>query len=488
MAMTIPVIMILAALSAGAAPCTKCMPTIYVSPTGDDAAGDGSLRKPFATITRACDNMPRDGGTIIVLDGTYAGTQVVTGHHLKPVFIRAENPYRARLVSSGKRHRVLEIYDADNFIINGFEIAGMPGGADEYLVHIGSPKARRITLKNCIVHDGYNNDLVKIDDSARMIAIQGNVFYNQPDGGDEHLAIDSVANVAVEDNIFFNDFAGSSRENRNATGPYVLIKNSGDQFATMKIVVRRNVFLNWEGLPDQPMLLVGEDGKAFLEAEDVTIENNLFLLNSRGSGAGKAGVRRAALATGAGAFGVKGARRIVFRANTVSGDSPHGTFEYEARINREGKNPVNEDIAFYNNVWSSPSGTMVPFSAGRPEETKGAVLKRNLYWNGGPPGPRDGGVLEPVYDQQAVNADPRLGPPRNLVLPRWDTAGEKFLSGSKTIRQEFERLVNLYGAPRKGSPAIDAADPENTPADDILGRKRAGSGKPDLGCFEVIGR
>ena len=39
----------------------------------------------------------------------------------------------------------------------------------------------------------------------------GNVFYNQPKGGDEHLDINTVHDVMVEDNVFFNDYAASRR-------------------------------------------------------------------------------------------------------------------------------------------------------------------------------------------------------------------------------------------------------------------------------------
>jgi hypothetical protein len=44
-------------------------------------------------------------------------------------------------------------------------------------------------------------------------------------------------------------------------------------------------------------------------------------------------------------------------------------------------------------------------------------------------------------------------------------------------------LVNSYGALPGDSPAIDAADPTQSPTDDILGQPRGAS--PDLGAFEV---
>jgi hypothetical protein len=70
------------------------------------------------------------------------------------------------------------------------------------------------------------------------------------------------------------------------------------------------------------------------------------------------------------------------------------------------------------------------------------------------------------------------------VLPRRDPKTGLFLSGSATIRQEFERLVLQYAALPAGSPAVDAADAAHTPPDDILGRPRPAGGRPDLGAFE----
>ena len=84
------------------------------------------------------------------------------------------------------------------------------------------------------------------------------------------------------------------------------------------------------------------------------------------------------------AFAIKGARDVRFRANTVHGDLPLGAnpWGFAMRLGREGANPKNENIAFVNNIWSDPTGTMTHFSAGSPENTVGVSLRNNIYWNG----------------------------------------------------------------------------------------------------------
>jgi hypothetical protein len=459
----------------------------YVATDGSDTTGDGSAANPWATITHALDSIP-DGSTALVRPGTYFGRVRLRGTFSQGVTVRSEVPFQARL-----RHdaTVVTCFYGQGITLEGFDIAHSGPGASALVIQIqdllgppgGDDAVSRITLRNNVIHDSYNNDLLKVNYGARDVLVVGNVFYNQT-GSDEHIDANGVTDVVIQDNIFFNDFEGSGRTNTstglstsgNDTSSFIVIKNSAGLPENERITVRRNVFLNWQGSTGSCFVLVGEDGQPFHEARNVLVENNLLLGNA-------SNVMRAT-------FGVKGGRDITFRHNTVVGDLP--ALAYAMRLNTEGDNPPNENVRFYNNIWADPTGTMGAENSSRPNdfsdtplgETLSFVLDHNLYWNGPNPIPSDAGELVNYTDDaHRLVADPSLPDQTNVVLPRWDPTAGAFLSGKATIRQEFERLVNGYGALPADSPAIDAADATQSPADDILGNPRHAT--PDLGAFET---
>ena len=448
--------------------------TFYVATDGDDLAGDGSQANPWATITGALDRVPA-GSLILVEPGLYQGRIRLRGVFSPPVTVRSEVPYRALLRHSGT---VITCFDGVGITLEGFDIAHDPG-ASGLVIQIqdlrGSPggadATSQIVLRDNIIHNSVNNDLLKINFGARDILVEGNLFFNQ-EGSDEHMDINGVENVVVRRNILFNDFAGSGRTNNNDTSSFIVIKNSAGLAGSSGHLVEGNIFLNWEGSTGNNFILIGEDGLASFEAEDVLIQNNLFLGNS-------ANVMRAA-------FGVKGGRNITFRNNTVSGDLP--ALAYAMRLNTEGLNPANENIRFYNNIWSDPTGTMGAgngsgsndFSDTPPGETTSFTLSNNLYWNGGDSVPDNAAdLVNPSDDLAAWFGDPQLPDPANPLLPTW--LGMSFASGNLRIAEEHARLAVL-GIPGPGSIGLDVADAANSPADDLLGNPRGAA--PDVGALE----
>jgi hypothetical protein len=461
--------------SATGAPAFTANGVYYVGTDGNDDTGDGSADHPWATITHALDSVP-DDSTILVRPGTYTGRVRLRGTFTQGVVVRSQVPYQARLRNDGQ---VVTCFYGQGITLEGFDVAHSGPGSDALVIQIqdlidGPNQVSRIVLRNNVLHDSYNNDILKINYNATNVLVEGNIFYDQ-EGSDEHIDVNSVTDVVIQDNVFFNDFAGSGRTNANDTSSYIIIKDSdeGDdgQWGSERIVVRRNVFLNWEGSTGQGFVRAGEDGQSFYEARDVLIENNLMIGNSTNK------IRSP--------FQMMNVYSVTVRANTVVGDMP--ALEFGARIFTYGTGaPDNDQVHLHNNIWSDPAGTMGD-TFNRGNNTTNLTFDNNLFWNNGNPFPTSSeSIIEITDDASRVVGDPLLGDQAGLVLPRWDPGAGQFADGSSTVRQAFERLVTLYGVPAQGSPAIDAAAPTHVPAEDILGHPRPAGTAPDIGAYEVV--
>lgn len=455
--------------------------TFYVATNGDDD-NDGSLGAPWATITYAVNNVP-DGSTILVQPGQYMQRVRLDGQFASGITVKSAVPYQAQLRWSGAS-TVISYY-GQNITLEGFEITHDPANTAALVIQIqdllgdvngsgdgSDPVVSGIVIRNNIIHDSTNNDLLKVNNGAENITIAGNLFYNQA-GSDEHIDINSVRNVIVQDNVFFNKFAN----NQNETSSFIVIKDSNSDDDTIlgahDVTLRRNVFLNYEGSTGNTFILLGEDGQPFYEAYNILIENNLLIGNAPNP-------MRAA-------FGTKGAQDVIFRHNTIVGDLPARAFAM--RLNTEGSNPPNNNIAFYNNIWSDPTGTMGEvanpdlFAETPVGESQNVTLDNNLYWNGGNPIPtRNDQAVNYTDDANGVVADPLLGSQTGLIVPTWDANALQFADGSGSIGEVFAALVNSYGRPAAGSAVIGAADNTQSPAEDILGNPR--SGTTDIGAYE----
>jgi hypothetical protein len=456
--------------------CERNQPTgaiFHVATDGADGEGDGSAGAPWATIRHAITQVP-DGSTILVAPGTYAGQIDLDESFAEGVVIRSQVPYQARLRHSGT---VVRVFTGQGITLEGFDIAHDGPGAGALVIQIqdlrgepgGDDKVSRIIIRDNVLHDSYDNDVLKINNGAGDVLVERNVFYNQF-GSDEHIDINSVTGVVVQDNVFFNDFEGSGRADPGDTSSFIVIKDSNGTddlvLGSEDITVRRNVFLHWQGSSGSNFVLVGEDGTASFEADGVTVENNLMIGDSP--------------ITMRAAFGVKGSRDVLFRNNTVVGDLP--SLAFAVRVNREGENQPAEEIRFLNNVWSDPEGTMEDFSDTPAGDLASFTIDHNLYWNRGNALPEDAAeTINPSDDASAVAGDPLLPALAGIVLPRWDPEAGAFADGSATTCEAHARLVER-GTPAGGSPALGAADPAAAPPDDILGRARPAA--PSIGAVE----
>jgi|CXWL01.1.fsa_nt_gi hypothetical protein len=456
--------------------------TFHVATIGSDTTGDGSVAAPWATISHAVQSVP-DASLILVGPGTYNG-RVQLDNTTSPIVVRSEVPYQARLHHDST---VVTCFTCQSITLEGFDIAHAGPGAGALVIQIqdligppgGEFAVSNVTLRNNVIHDSWNNDLLKINNGARNILVEGNLFYNQA-GSDEHIDINSVAFVTVRENVFFNDFAGSGRPVGNDTSSYVVVKDSNgtddSYLGAESITLHRNIFLHWEGSSGSYFVLIGEDGQAFHEASVVVVDSNLMLGDSSNT-------LRAA-------FGVKGAEYVDFLYNTVVGDLPALAFAF--RLNTEGDNLPNDFIRLLGNVWTDPTGTMGAgggggndFSDTPPgETTTNWTLSRNLYWNGGAAIPTDGAeLINYTDDSLGLVADPQLPSLTGIALPRWDSGLGQFADGSSSIRQAFLRLA-ARGQVAATSPVRGAGEWTYAPSLDLRGYRRLPTTVPSLGASE----
>jgi hypothetical protein len=494
----------------------------YVALNGSDTAGDGSKSSPWATVKYAVEHTPVSGGhEIIVRAGTYPSIGYITTRFEQPVLLRAEVPYKT-VWQDPKGHRAGYLYGAENIIIAGFNIRGNPNwsgawGQNAYVFQID--KCRNIVLENNIIHDSYNNDLLKLNNYSYDCAVRGNIFYNQqPEPGHQHIDANLVYNCVIEDNIFFNDYPASGRPRSNGASGFVVVKSSVLKMqldngeitlaeamdrGSRNILIARNVFFNWFGRVDQPMLLLGEDGLALYEVNDCVVENNLFIHNevyARKEDSLLYDKNHTANRIG-GTWAVKGVNNVNFRANTITGFIQHGWhgynngdghFGYALRVAVEGDNPPNKDITLSNNIFSVPvksprgEGQLGIIVGGRKEWLLNGKIDNNLYYNCGMP-LREGtaataaDALTFSMDTRQIVGDPLLEANlsyRSLIIP-----SAAFAGGYHTIEQARTDLVKKFGTPgSSASPANNAADLSNMPARDILYQPRGA--KPDVGAVE----
>lgn len=456
---------------------TICEYWVAPEPAGNDA-NPGTSVQPWATLEHASAAVQDGGCTVWFNPGIYEGENRLNRRFETTTTFKSLTPYKAILKNNGA---VVLISGGRNIILEGFDIQHLSINSTPLVVAIDQSDngwSENITLRNNIIHDSYNDDLLKIYNGCKNILIEKNLFFNQGDSG-EQIDVNSVMDVVIQKNIFFNSFESSGRQNTKLSKQYIVIKDSNGTddglVGSKNIIVQKNIFLNWQGQEKETIIQVGLDGKPYHEADGVFIQNNLLIGNSDqqiGS-----------------VFGVRGAKDVFVLNNTVVGDFPALSFAF--RVTIEDQNPINENIYFINNIWSDPTGTMGEdlegsgneFSDGDIIETKKLVLLNNLYWNGGYEIP-EGDLVSPlVDDDKRVIGDPILETDhKNIVLPVW--TGTEFLSGELSIQAEFVRLVNLYAKIDSDSPAAGRADSTFAPKDDILNNFRFG--QPDLGSYQYV--
>ena len=443
----------------------------YVDPGGSDVSGDGSAGDPWATPDHALSQMPAAGdATIWVAPGVYDDRVEVQTEFASQVRLVSSSPYRARLTHS--QNPVVRVL-SERLCVSGFEIVGQPTSNNGGNGVVYFQKAHRSVLENSVVHDDYDpdGDLVRVLRSDDVV-LAGNMFYN---AGSNESWIDingGSQRTIVEDNFFFDDYAGSGRNipsPRPAMG--IVIKTSNTETAvTAGTIIRRNIFTHRENQrPYSGLIQAGsgnENGRPGAHAANVTIENNLFHMQS------SAGEEHQPIR-------VQGADGVKIIGNTIVGDMMQDEYLARATWDDPSDFPAN-NVEWRGNIFSSPDGAMSDrLINSELTETTGGIIDTNLYYNGGSTIPTNtNDRFDITQDANAVQADPAI-PQLPVTLPRWN--GNDFAGGHTTIRAAFIDYITTHATPAPTSPAANIGYP-NAPSHDILGNPRTGT--PDLGAIE----
>ena len=147
----------------------------YVSTTGSDSNGTGTIDKPFATMSKAS-TVVGAGSTVYLRGGTYfTTTNLTSGSGTSSAYVTYQPYPGEKVIINGSKSSVTEhqslitLYKVNYVKINGFELAYSSGRG------ISATDSNFITISNNLIHD---TKYKAIGASGSNITIDRNEVYN----------------------------------------------------------------------------------------------------------------------------------------------------------------------------------------------------------------------------------------------------------------------------------------------------------------------
>jgi hypothetical protein len=159
---------------------------IHVSPTGDDATGDGSAAAPYRTIQHVLDNVAGAGEAVLLHAGTYEEAVRIRHSGLTLQSAPGEQAHIACPVSIDENAPILCVeIDAET---TGVTLRGLEVSGGFYAVFLGSQwdyddtpldnlTARDVLIEDCVLHDS-GRDVVKVPAGCDDVTIRRCEIYN----------------------------------------------------------------------------------------------------------------------------------------------------------------------------------------------------------------------------------------------------------------------------------------------------------------------
>ncbi len=159
---------------------------LHVSPTGDDATGDGSAAKPYRSIQYVLDNVAGPGAVVLLHEGTFAEAVRIRHSNLTLQSVPGEHAHISCPVSFDENDPILCVeIDAETA---GVKLRGLEISGGFYAVYLGSQwdyddtpldnlTAHDVLIEDCVLHDT-GRDVVKIPAGCDDVTIRGCEIYN----------------------------------------------------------------------------------------------------------------------------------------------------------------------------------------------------------------------------------------------------------------------------------------------------------------------
>jgi hypothetical protein len=275
--------------------------TYYVSTTGDDGTGTGTIGNPWLTIQKGVDELIA-GDTLYVRGGTYA--ERVQIHDLVGDLTHwttvSNYPGETAIIDGNGLYAPMQIYDDEYLLVNGFEIKNSTtrwgiGATDE--LHY-------ITLSNLTIHNTQAGAIYLSYDDTYNVGHITNILIDSCHTYDTNIALTGEAislvcvdqfeikNCLVEDTQHTGDTQqagidakvactnGSIHDNEmNNVGAGVYISNMGTG-ETSDIDIYNNIIHDCMCLGSQGILLDSETAPQSMF--NINIYNNILYNNYRG--------------------------------------------------------------------------------------------------------------------------------------------------------------------------------------------------------------
>lgn len=159
---------------------------LHVSPSGNDAAGDGSAAAPYRTVQYVLDNVAGPGAVVLLHGGTYQEQVRIRHSNLTLQSVQGERAHVTCPVSGDENAPPICIeIDAETA---GVTLRGLEVSGGFYSIYLGSQwdydntpldnaAARNVVIEDCVVHDS-GRDTIKLPAGCDNVTIRRCEIYN----------------------------------------------------------------------------------------------------------------------------------------------------------------------------------------------------------------------------------------------------------------------------------------------------------------------